>query len=144
MTSFLVPKRLSLLIVLAGTVLLAGCSRPVGSVSGKVSYLTKPLKGGSVTFISTEGRPSASTTINEDGTYTVSNLQAGSYKICVDTSLLKPSADAGGYPAGAKGDKGVKGAPPPDAVLPEGYKPSNPAEAQAAARAPRNRRQRRR
>ncbi|MCI0701377.1 MAG: carboxypeptidase-like regulatory domain-containing protein [Planctomycetia bacterium] len=136
--------RLSAALLLAGVVGFAGCARPVGDVSGKVTYNGKPLKGGSVTFISDEGRHSVSASINEDGTYKVPTLTGGTYKVCVDTSYLKPAPNGpGGYvgsggksapPPATKGPP-PKSAPPPDAVVPEGYKPSNPAEAQAAANA---------
>lgn len=130
-------------VLLAGCLLLAGCSRPTGTLSGKVTYMNKSLKGGTVTFVSAEGRQSYSADIKEDGTYFVMSITGGDYKVCVDTSHLKPPSAAGGYtgsggksapPAPAAGDK--KGAaPPPGAALPEGYTPSNPSEANAAANA---------
>lgn len=129
-------------VLMTGTVLLAGCSRPVGSITGKVTYMNKPLKGGSIAFVSTEGRQSFSTSIREDGTFTIDQITGGDYKVCVDTSFLQPPASSVGYkgsggmsaPAAAKGPP-PKSAPPPDATIPEGYKPSNPAEANAVANA---------
>lgn len=79
-----------------------GCSSS-GTVSGKVSYKGTPLKGGSVTFISSPGKPSASTQINEDGSYTVAQVPAGAVKICVDTQMLNPAGKA----------KAPKYSPPP-------------------------------
>lgn len=127
-----------------GLVTLAGCSRPVGTVKGKVTYMNKALKGGSVTFVSNEGRQSFSGNIEEDGSYTIANATGGDYKVCVDTSFLKPNTTGTGFggsggkgfapPSAAKGPiKG--GGPPPGADVPEGYKASNPAEAQNAANA---------
>lgn len=102
----------------------------MASLSGKVSYNGKPLKGGSVSFISTEGLPSDSGAIKEDGTYTVPNITSGKYKVCVDTSFLMPPQPRG---AAAPPPSGQTKAPPKDAVIPEGYKPSSPADMAIAA-----------
>jgi len=119
----------------------------VGSVTGKVTSQGKALKGGSVCFVSTDGGVSFSAGIREDGTYTVPELQGGSYKVCVETSSQKPaqsgnqpnygsssSAKYGGGKAGSSTSgtpplipKGAKTGPPPDAAIPEGYTPSDPA-----------------
>jgi len=69
---------------------LSGCSS-TGTVSGKVSYKGNPVKGGSITFVSPQGKASASTSINEDGTYTIPSIPAGDVKVCVDTSMLNPA-----------------------------------------------------
>src|SRR5436309_829807 len=63
----------TLLVLLA---VAAGCGSGVGSVSGKVFYQGKLVKGGNVTFVSTEGKPSKSTSINEDGSYSLDKLLA--------------------------------------------------------------------
>jgi hypothetical protein len=118
--------------------LLAGCAKPVGSVTGKVTYQNKTLKGGSVSFVSTDGGQSFSSGIAEDGTYKVPNLQGGSYKVCVDTSSLlppktgnAPTMPKGYAPPGATkvagSPKDQKSGPPPGADIPEGYKASSPA-----------------
>jgi len=124
--------------------LLSGCGRSVGSVSGKVTYQGKSLKGGNVSFHSTEGGQSFSAAIKDDGSFEVPNLLGGSYKVCVETASLKGPSTTGGAPkgSGGSGGKGVtggpkdgkegKGAPPPDAQIPEGYTPSGPAGAKAA------------
>lgn len=119
---------------LLAVVTVAGCSRPVGSVSGKVTFGNKTLKGGNVTFISTEGLPSQSSGITEEGTYSVPSLTAGTYKVCVETESLKPPGFAG-PPMGAGAPKGT--ALDPDTPIPEGYHPSNPAEASLAGAAAR-------
>jgi hypothetical protein len=132
------PSRLGSTLALGVFVLVAllpaGCSRPVGSVSGKVTYQGKPLKGGSVSFVSDDGGRSYASGIKEDGTYTVPDLQGGSYKVCVETASLKAGDQAGGgyAPKGAAIPKGKMG-PPPDAPVPEGYTPSDPAAAALAA-----------
>jgi hypothetical protein len=88
--------RLAMVLVgLAVCFALAGCSRPIGTVAGKVSYKGKPLKGGSVSLLSTEGEPSYAGEIGEDGTYTIQNARGGNYKVCVATAYLK------GNPAGS-------------------------------------------
>jgi hypothetical protein len=123
--------------------LLAGCARPVGSVSGKVTFGDKVVKGGTVSFISEDGQPSPSAEIKEDGTYTITHITGGKYKVLVDTSSLKPAGAGGGYgmiaPGGAKTPP-AKGStknsgPPAGADIPEGYKASNPFDASKAAHA---------
>jgi hypothetical protein len=66
----------------------SGCGQPAGSVSGKVSYRGKPLKGGSVTMILADGSKSAPATINEDGTYRLDKVLAGPVKVAVETQSL--------------------------------------------------------
>lgn len=113
------------MLALAG-VLVCGCSRPMASITGTVSHNGKALKGGSVTFISTEGLISDSGAIGEDGRYSVPQITSGKFKVCVDTSFLAPPSIGG--PRGASAP--ITGAaPPPGALIPEGYKPSNPADA---------------
>lgn len=121
--------------------LIAGCARPVGSVSGTVTYNGKPLKAGSVVFVSTDGGQSHSAGLDENGAYSVAKITGGNYKVTVDTSYLAPQNTSG--PAGMYGMKGMKGAPgptgpptipkgaksapPAGADVPEGYAPSDPA-----------------
>jgi hypothetical protein len=105
-----------------------------------VTFNGKPLKGGSITFANTEGGQSASTTIGEDGSYSIPKLTGGEYKICIDTTFLKPPPGSGppGY-SGSSGSRGPqtmtksqsipKSAVPKDSEVPEGYRPSNPADA---------------
>lgn len=132
----LLHSSLSAVALVAALCVLAGCSRPVGSVSGKVTYNGKNLKGGGVTFMNTEGGQSFAAGIAEDGTYSIPNIAGGTYKITVDTSSLKP-AQGGAY-GGASMPKGAKGmGPPPGADVPEGYSPSSPAAAAAATNAKR-------
>lgn len=129
---------------------LVGCSRPVGSITGSVSHNGKPLKGGSVVFVSLDGNPSQSADITENGTYSLNQLTAGQYKVCVDTSYLAPQQSASGPMTPGKGGKmmmpptgtpsplipkDAKTAPPKDANIPEGYTPSDPAAMQSAAKA---------
>jgi len=84
-------------------------------VSGKVSYKGAPVKGGNITFVSSEGKASASTSINEDGTYTISKVPAGAVQICVETETLNP----------AKRSKTPKYSPPPGMKAPEGLGSGN-------------------
>lgn len=74
------PARAALLLLLAA----AGCGKPVGKVSGKVTLQEKPLPGGYVTFLC-EG-PNAQTLsspIQPDGGYSISNVPVGKVKITV-------------------------------------------------------------
>jgi len=110
---------------------LSGCARPVGSVSGKVIYQGKRLKGGYVTFVSTEGQPSKPAEIGIDGIYTIPSITAGNYKILVETDSLRPQA----LPVADKGAKltGPTAANKAGFNVPEGYTPSSPADAALVA-----------
>ncbi len=117
-----------LLVVALASSVLAGCGRPVGSVSGKVTIMNKPLKGGYVTFVSTDGQQTHPAQISEEGTYSIPKITAGPYQILVETASLAPrpvpmSANKG-TPKGGKLDEGT--------AVPEGYHPSNAAEASIA------------
>jgi hypothetical protein len=117
-----------LLAIALATGALAGCARPVGSLSGKVTIMNKPLKGGFVTFVSTDGQPARSAQIGEDGTYTIPSITAGNYQIVVETASLAPRAAPmsanRGTPKEGKLDEGT--------AVPAGYHPSNPGEASIA------------
>jgi len=93
-----------------------------------VTYQGQPLKGGNVSFNSTDGNQSCSTPIKEDGTYQVPKLEGGTYKVCVETESLNPPSPF----AGPRDAKVGKGGPPPGAKVPEGYTASGPAGAKAA------------
>ena len=115
-------------------VVLSGCGRSPRTVSGKVSYQGKNLKGGSVAFVSTEGLPSGTGTINEDGTYEIRDVKSGKYRIAVDTESLLPSREANPYGKGSMkmpNKEESPSGPPPGAQIPEGYKPSSAADADA-------------
>lgn len=93
----------------------AGCGSPTGTVSGKVYYQDKLLKGGNVTFIHAEQKKSCMATIQEDGSYKVEKVPAGEVTITVETQSLKP-VGGGNLPTYA---------PPPGMESPGGYKPPN-------------------
>jgi hypothetical protein len=80
-----------LLLGFAAAVFAAGCGEPKGTVTGVVKYKDKIVKGGTVTFVSKSGKASGSSSIAEDGTYTVSNIPVGEVQISVETSSMKPS-----------------------------------------------------
>jgi hypothetical protein len=98
----------------------AGCSgSSSGTVTGQVLYMGKPVKGGSVTFVSTEGKRAVSVQIKEDGTYKMEKVPAGNVRICVDTETLNPEKQARRPTYSA----------PKDAKLPEGYNTGGQADA---------------
>jgi hypothetical protein len=108
-----------------------GCSSS-GAVAGKITYKGASLKGGSISLIPESGGQTVSAPIKEDGTYTFLNVRTGKYKVCVETSSLKPKGNTGGYaPKATFIPKGGYG-PPPGAPIPDGYAASNPAEAAQA------------
>jgi hypothetical protein len=125
-------------------IVIAGCAKPKGSVSGKVVYKGVPLKVGKITYVSQEDSMQVfGALIGEDGTFTVENVPYGSYKVCIDTtanpSVGPPSSSAGGSskgggfskPAGVK-DKEVKSKPLDPDKASENFKSSNPDMMKAA------------
>ena len=90
---------------------MCGCGGGEGNVTGSVTINGKVVKGGNVTFVSTEGKPSVSAQINEGGTYTMTKVPSGNVKICIDTETFNP----------AKKSKTPKYSPPPGQEGPEGF-----------------------
>ena len=109
LSPFLGRQRWALMLPVFLSLALVGCGASTAKVSGKVTYGDKIVKGGDVTFV-VEGKGTASARINEDGTYTVEGVPAGTAKVCVDTKALNPANVTGV----------VKFNPPKDAKLPEG------------------------
>jgi len=83
--------RWSRLLILPALLAVCGCGNQTATVTGKVTYNGRLLKGGSVTYVSTEGKPSISGSISEDGSYTLVKVPVGLVKICVDTESLNPA-----------------------------------------------------
>jgi hypothetical protein len=118
---------------------LSGCGRPTGSITGKLTFKGNPVKGGTVSFQSTESADRKyGGYINEDGTYTVPLITAGSYKIIVETNSIKPKERKTGYGGKSAAAKAPDNTPVNKELSPEikekvheGYHPSNPAEARA-------------
>jgi len=97
---------------------MSGCGYGTAKVSGKVSYQGEVLKGGNVTFVSSEGRPSVSAAINTDGTYVLPKVPTGKVKICVETETLNPATKS----------EAPKYKPPPGQKAPGGLGSGNAAE----------------
>lgn len=70
---------------------LGGCSHPTATVTGKVTFGTKAVKGGNISFVSTEGHPTVSGGISEDGSYKLEGVPAGAVKVCIETESLNPA-----------------------------------------------------
>jgi hypothetical protein len=107
-------------------VAVVGCGPAKGSLSGKVTYQGKDLKGGSVSLIPVAGDgQSYSTKINEDGTYSFDQILSGKYKVCVETTSLKgaTSGAAAGPTYGGKPASGAKEKSKIKNKLPEGVQP---------------------
>jgi hypothetical protein len=90
-------RALTLLVAAAVGLGTAGCSKPVGSLSGKVTYKGKEVKGGNVIFLKADGQ-TVWAPIKEDGTYSVDKIPAGPVKVGVETSSLKPKNAPGQAP----------------------------------------------
>src|SRR4051794_18548545 len=67
------PGRWVLFFTLVGSVGVLGCGGS-GSVSGSVTYDGKPLPGGNVAFVSAQGGPTLSATIDSGGNYTIGKI----------------------------------------------------------------------
>ena len=65
----------------------AGCGSP--KLSGKVTYNGEPLHSGIVSITAANGWVGTSQ-INDDGTYSIANVPAGSAKIAVDNFSSEP------------------------------------------------------
>jgi hypothetical protein len=68
-----------------------GCSKPTGTVIGKVYYNDKVVKGGVVTFVSSDGKNFGKSDIAEDGSFSIADLPLGEGRFTVDTRPLKPN-----------------------------------------------------
>ncbi len=118
----------------ATSLLVSGCGPSKGTVTGKVTLDSIPLKGGRVDFSNKSGGASATVEIAEDGTYTVKGLSAGDYTVTVVTDHLKTTGGGGGgrmpgppAPGGAKGG-GAAGGMPKENTPPKSEMPGNPAD----------------
>jgi len=78
---------------LGGSLLLAvlalvGCSKPMGTVSGKVTYKGAPVTSGEVQFIDQAKGKGASGKLDGEGKYTLSGqLEAGKYKVYIQAPV---------------------------------------------------------
>jgi hypothetical protein len=82
----MITRRTSGLILLGLSLLLAGCGRGWGHVSGTVRYKGKPLPNGTITFYD-EANQAVSGHIEADGKYTVDKVAAGKVKITVTAPM---------------------------------------------------------
>ncbi|MCI0465344.1 MAG: carboxypeptidase-like regulatory domain-containing protein [Gemmataceae bacterium] len=76
--------------LLSLALLLAGCGKGNGTLSGKVTYKGAILKGGTVTFITSDTKGIARANIEPDGTYNAANVPLGEVKVAVETNSVKP------------------------------------------------------
>jgi hypothetical protein len=125
----LVKCRLCVPLILFSTVVIfmTGCGAGVGDVTGTVNYKGTPLKAGNITLVSEESGPSFSGNINEDGTFTITKVRGGKYKVCVETESLKPAGTASGAGSGGSGSSFAKGKTGPAAGS---YNPGSGADLQ--------------
>jgi hypothetical protein len=115
-----VPRALLAICLFAGAAaLLVGCGDSKGTLHGKVTYLKKgqsiPVTGGTISFYDSKGHPVISGTIAAEGTFNISEVPRGKWKVTVNTASAKtprdPTKDARNDPRAAAKKK--------DAPLPE-------------------------
>ena len=85
--------------VLSSLILASGCGGGTGSLSGTITYQGQPLRMGTVSVVGGDGIIRAGT-IQDDGTYTVTDVATGSVKIAVT------SQDPSEQKVAAKGPSG--------------------------------------
>jgi hypothetical protein len=85
MTSRTTPRGLRALALALG-VLATGCG---GTLSGKIAYEGTPLRGGTVTFVTEDGKARASGVIRPDGTYSADNVPVGTVLVSVETESAR-------------------------------------------------------
>ncbi len=73
----------------------AGCDSATGTVSGKVSYEGVPLRGGTVTFTTEDGKSTTTARIQPDGSYTAENVEVGPNYVGVETRSAREEPSAG-------------------------------------------------
>jgi hypothetical protein len=103
--------RLGVVALLVALALACGCGGP-RTVTGKVTYASKPLKKGQISFVGANGK-SASGTINDDGSYLVTNVPAGEVTVVVVSYFVEGENKFGLTP--------LKSAPPMKSAIPTKY-----------------------
>lgn len=86
-----------------------GCSepeRPSGEVTGKVTIGDKLLTAGSIKFQSSKGGPTVGADIGYEGTYRITTIPPGEYKVVVETAFLKSMMPPPGGITAAPPEKG--------------------------------------
>jgi hypothetical protein len=101
-----------------------GCGGSTGTVSGKVTYLGRPLPGGTVTCLTKENRPYLGK-IEPDGSYTVSGVPAGPVTVAVEAGAAAGEPPVPLHekdqPPPAMKPPASEPAPPPAMKLPKQY-----------------------
>ena len=93
--------RTSVTVTIFSLLLIAlGCSSDKKSkVTGSVTYKNAPVPGGNLTFSSDSGG-SYSSPIQQDGTYLITDIPAGTYTVTIETETVNPDRAAPAYGTG--------------------------------------------
>jgi hypothetical protein len=86
----------------------SGCGRPANRVSGTVFFGGKPLSGGSIVLLASDGLPYRGL-IGPDGKFALTNVPPGLARVAV-TSLVEP-APSGGHSKNTQNARGASLAP---------------------------------
>ncbi len=97
------------LLFLSLSVLVVGCGKGGGTVSGKVTYKGETLKRGVVQFFPESAGGSFTSPIKSDGTYSIPNVPRGMAKISVISGSAKPPDQMMKSRGGMGGVKAAKG-----------------------------------
>ncbi len=97
------------LLFLSLSVLVVGCGKGGGTVSGKVTYKGETLKRGVVQFFPEGAGGSFTSPIKPDGTYSIPNVPRGMAKISVTSGSAKPPDQMMKGRGGMGGARAAKG-----------------------------------
>lgn len=82
-------RGLAALLLLGVLLGLVGCSggKPVGSVTGKVTYKGNPVTSGSINFFAPDKGVAFDAPLGSAGEYTIAQIDAGTYKVYIQPPL---------------------------------------------------------
>jgi hypothetical protein len=105
---------LSLLMVGCGS---SGNALVPSSISGKLTYKGKPIKGGILKFYNDQGT-GYDANISQDGTFSATDIPMGELVVVVDTDSLKPSDTATKSKESSMRKNAAQQQPPPGVAAP--------------------------
>jgi hypothetical protein len=108
------------LLFVSGFLMLGGCNKATGTVSGHVTYQGKALDHGSVTLFYPEGA-GVGGEIQSDGSYLIADAPPGKAKVVVSSVDPKMTEDAKKMLDAIRNNPNPTAAPPPPKLDPKKY-----------------------